>query len=79
MDKQDILNYVKGYYTKYRLTKNGLFIYGKTKELNNQKYTYYTYVSRLDINNKDNTTIENIKFGLDMFIIEQKEAGLYEQ
>lgn len=53
MYKEDILNYVKGYYTKTRQTKNGLFIYSgvyKRPTKWNKTGEIYTYISNEDIN-----------------------------
>lgn len=62
MNKEDILNYVKGYYTKTRQTKNGLFIYsGINKHI-------YTYISNEDIGkNYKKEDIDYLKEGLDIY------------
>lgn len=47
MKKEDILNYLKGYYRTTRQTKNGLFIYSGIKTFSGREL--YTYVSNEDI------------------------------
>ena len=72
MTKQEILDYVKGYYTSYRQTKNGLFIYsGIHKHYSKwQSNQVYTYISNEDINKK--YAIEWIKEGLDLYMEDVK-------
>lgn len=48
MKKEDILNYLNGYYRTTRQTKNGLFIYSGVKMFSGKEL--YTYVSNEDIN-----------------------------
>ena len=76
MKKEDILNYVKGYYRTYRQTKNGLFIYSgvyKHPTKYNKTGEIYTYISNEDIGCLDEDNF--IKEGLDMYIEEVKENG----
>jgi len=78
MDKQEILNYVKGYYKTYRQTKNGLFIYSgiKRKSMRFGKFEVYTYISNEDIG--CNYLEENknfLKEGLDYYIEDVKRFG----
>ena len=70
MSKEDILNYVKGYYKTYRQTKNGLFIYSglKLNSIRYGKFDIYTYISNEDINRSNYDTINFIKEGLNYYI-----------
>ena len=75
MNKQDILNYVKGYYKTFRQTKNGLFIYSgiKRNSMRFGKFEVYTYISNEEIEKK--YAIDWIKEGLDCYIEEVKRFG----
>ena len=79
MNKQDILNYVKGYYRTFRQTKNGLFIYsGVYKKPTNWNKTgeVYTYISGEDIGiNYSEEDLNFIKEGLNSYIEEVKMFG----
>ena len=69
MNKQDILNYVKGYYRTFRQTKNGLFIYSgvyKKPTSWNKTGEIYTYISGEDIG------VNYLKEGLNYYIEEVK-------
>lgn len=76
MKKEDILNYVKGYYRTFRQTKNGLFIYsGVYKKPTNWNKTgeVYTYISGEDIGvNYSKEDLNFIKEGLNSYIEEVK-------
>ena len=76
MKKEDILNYVKGYYRTFRQTKNGLFIYsGVYKKSTNWNKTgeVYTYISSEDIGiNYSEEDLKFIKEGLNSYIEEVK-------
>lgn len=75
MNKQDILNYVEGYYKTYRQTKNGLFIYSGIK-INSIRFgssDIYTYVSNEEIGKS--YAIDWIKEGLDIYMEEVKRFG----
>ena len=52
MNKNEILNYIKGYCRTYRQTKNGLFIYSgvyKKPTKYNKTGEIYTYISGEDL------------------------------
>ena len=76
MKKEDILNYVKGYYRTFRQTKNGLFIYSgvyKKPTQWNKSGEIYTYISGedLDVNySKENKNY--LKEGLNSYMEEVK-------
>lgn len=76
MKKEDILNYIKGYYTKTRQTKNGLFIYSgvyKKPTPLNKTGEIYTYISNEDIGCDYNEEDKNyLKEGLNYYIEEIK-------
>lgn len=76
MKKEDILNYVKGFYRTYRQTKNGLFIYSgvyKKPTKLNKTGEIYTYISNEDIGaNYKEEDINFIKEGLDTYMEEIK-------
>ena len=76
MNKQDILNYVKGYYKTFRQTKNGLFIYSgvyKKPTSWNKTGEVYTYISSEDIGiNYSEEDLNFIKEGLNSYIEEVK-------
>ena len=76
MKKEDILNYVKGFYRTYRQTKNGLFIYSgvyKKPTKWNKSGEIYTYISNEDIEkNYKKENVNFIKEGLDIYIEEIK-------
>lgn len=75
MEKEEILNYVKGYYKKYRQTKNGLFIYSgiKRQSMRFGKFEIYTYISNEEINKS--YAVDWIKQGLDIYMEEVKRFG----
>lgn len=79
MNKQDILNYVKGYYRTFRQTKNGLFIYSgvyKKPTSWNKTGEVYTYISGEDIGtNYSEEDINYLKEGLNSYIEEVKMFG----
>ena len=79
MDKQEILDYVKGYYRTFRQTKNGLFIYSgvyKKPTKWNKTGEIYTYISGEDIGkNYKEEDINYIKEGLNSYIEETKMFG----
>lgn len=79
MDKQEILDYVKGYYRTFRQTKNGLFIYSgvyKKPTKWNKTGEIYTYISGEDIGkNYKEEDINYIKEGLNSYIEETKMYG----
>ena len=79
MKKEDILNYVKGYYRTFRQTKNGLFIYsGVYKKPTNWNKTgeVYTYISGEDIGvNYSKEDQDYLKEGLNYYIEEVKMFG----
>ena len=71
MTKQDILNYIKGYYKTYRQTKNGLFIYSgiKRNSIRFGKFEVYTYISNKEF---DKNYIIDL---LDNYIFDIKRFG----
>lgn len=79
MNKQDILNYVKGYYRTFRQTKNGLFIYSgvyKKPTSWNKTGEVYTYISGEDIGvNYSKEDQDYLKEGLNHYIEEVKMFG----
>lgn len=79
MKKEDILNYIKGYYRTFRQTKNGLFIYSgvyKKPTKWNKSGEVYTYISGEDIGRELNLEDELfIKEGLNSYIEEVKLYG----
>lgn len=79
MKKEEILDYVKGYYRTTRQTKNGLFIYsGVYKKPTNWNKTgeIYTYVSNEDIGINYKEEDKNyLKEGLNSYIEEIKMYG----
>ena len=79
MKKEDILNYVKGYYRTFRQTKNGLFIYSgvyKKPTSWNKTGEVYTYISGEDIGiNYFEEDLNFIKEGLNCYIEEVKRFG----
>ena len=79
MNKQDILNYVKGYYRTFRQTKNGLFIYSgvyKKPTSWNKTGEIYTYISGEDIGvNYSKEDQDYLKEGLNSYIEEVKMFG----
>lgn len=74
MLKEEILDYVKGYYTKTRQTKNGLFIYSgvyKYPTPTNKTGEIYTYISNEDIGIQYNEEDKNyLKEGLKTYMEE---------
>ena len=76
MNKQDILNYVKGYYRTFRQTKNGLFIYSgvyKKPTQWNKTGEVYTYISGEDLEASYSEEDKNyLKEGLNLYINEVK-------
>ena len=79
MNKQDILNYVKGFYRTFRQTKNGLFIYSgvyKKPTSWNKTGEVYTYISGEDIGvNYSKEDQDYLKEGLNSYIEEVKMFG----
>jgi uncharacterized protein YacL (UPF0231 family) len=79
MKKEDILNYVKGYYRTFRQTKNGLFIYSgvyKKPTSWNKTGEVYTYISGEDIGvNYSKEDQDYLKEGLNYYIEEVKMFG----
>ena len=71
MYKEEILEFIKGYYTRTRHTKNGLFIYSGvyTKPTKyNKSGEIYTYISNEDINVQYNDEDKNyLKEGLNSY------------
>lgn len=74
MLKSEILEFIKGYYTKTRQTKNGLFIYSgiyKKPTKYNKTGEIYTYISNEDIGIQYDEESKNyIKEGLKTYIDE---------
>lgn len=72
MNKQEILDYVKGFYTTYRQTKNGLFIYSGIEKYYSKWHSnqVYTYISNEDIGKQ--YAIDWIKEGLDIYMEDVK-------
>lgn len=76
MTKQEILDYVKGFYRTTRHTKNGLFIYSgvyRKPTSWNKTGEIYTYVSNEEIGVVD--ADDWIKEGLDIYMEEVKRFG----
>lgn len=79
MTKEDILNYVKGYYRTFRQTKNGLFIYSgiyKKPTKWNKTGEVYTYISGEDIGRQyAEEDVNYLKEGLNYYIEDVKRFG----
>lgn len=65
MNKEEILDYVKGYYKTYRQTKNGLFIYSGG--------IAYTYISNEEIG--DASSVDWVIYNLDVYKNDVERLG----